>query len=181
MNIIKYSCIVLFSVILTGCSVCPWKTIKFISFPIETISEIQNFDTVESDCKIENILLYFVSNGIEDSMYSTKSPYSLNFVFESFEQQTLIINSIRLEFDGKKKILEKDLFPVSLTIDFPNYLNDKLYSGNYKTDYIYELKNVKEIKAILNVTVMNNGNMITKDIVATAERKIKMGLFQYRF
>ncbi len=183
MNITKFYYIVIFSfsILITGCSISPWQSIKFISYPVETLSEIENFDKIESNCKIENIFFYFVSNGIEDTMYSTKSPYSLNFVFESFENGSLIINSIKLEFDGKTKILEEDLFPMNISIDFPNYINTKLYSGNFETDYLYELENVKEIKVFANVTIIGNENVVTKDIMAKAVKRTKRGIFQYRF
>ena len=68
MNITKFYCVFLFSLLLTGCSVRPWRTIKFISYPIEKLSEIENFDDIETDCKIDNVFFYFVSNGIEDSI-----------------------------------------------------------------------------------------------------------------
>jgi len=181
MNITKFYCVFLFSMLLTGCSVRPWQTIKFMSYPIEKLSEIENFDDIETDCKIDNVFFYFISNGIEDSMYASKSPYSLNFVFESFEKTDLIINSMQLEFDGEMINLSEDIFPVNLTIDFPNYINSKLYSGSYKTDYLYRLEKVKEIKVVINVTIKNNGKSVTKDIEAIAEKKVKKGIFQYRF
>ncbi len=159
MNITKIYCVFLFSMLLTGCSVRPWQTINFISYPIEKLSEIENFDDIETDCKIDN------------SMYVSKSPYSLNLVFESFEKRDLIINSMQLDFDGERINLNEDLFPVNLTIDFPNYINSKLYSGSYKTDYLYRLEKVKKIKVTINVTIKNNGKSVTKDIEAIAEKK----------
>ena len=113
MNITKFYCVFMFSMLLTGCSVRPWQTIKFMSYPIEKLSEIENFDDIETNCKIDNVFFYFISNGIEDSMYASKSPYSLNFVFDSFEKTDLIINSMQLEFDGEMINLSEDIFPVN--------------------------------------------------------------------
>ena len=174
----KFFYIVIFSVLMTGCSLCPWQTIKFLSYPIETLSEIENFDEIDSNCKIEDVFFYFISNGIEDTMYTTKSPYSLDFVFESYKKETVIINSVKLEFDGKTIILKEDLFPLNVTIDFPNYVNSNIYSGSYKTDYLYELEKFKEIKVIANVTIFRNGKTITKNIMAVADKKVKRGIIQ---
>lgn len=182
MNITKICIIVYFSALLTGCSICPWKTIKFCSYPIERLAEIENFDDIESNYKIDDVFFYFVSNGIEDTMYNTKSPHSINFVFESFKKNTVVtINAITITLDGKQVYIENNATPISIIIDFPDYINPKLYSGNYKTDYKYNLNKISEISVIVNVTINSSGTELTKNLTATAVKDIKRGIFQYRF
>lgn len=186
MNIIKYICLIIGLSLITSCSICPWKTIKFISFPVEEFEDLKRDDISEnndkSDCTIENVFFYFVSNGIEDSMYCTKAPYSINFIFESFDRNTVItINSILIEFDGRKQLLDSRAFPIDVSIATEGYLNSKLYFGNYETDYVYDIQNVHEISVTVNATILKDGCAITKNLRSKAMRQEKRGVFQYRY
>lgn len=184
MNIIKFCFILIFPFILSSCSVHPWKTIKFVSCSAEKLTEMERSDIEDmgSDDIIGNVFFYFVSNGIEDTMYETKPPYSINFVFESFDENTVVtVNTITMEFDGEKVFIEEGLLPLDITIDMHGYLNPELYWGHFKTSYVYNLQKVHEISATVNATINNNEIEVTKDLKATAMKKISRGIFQYRY
>lgn len=185
MNTIKMFSIFIMFIFITGCYISPWRTIKFISYPAEKLEDFKIEDIRDdndnlSNSIIDNVFFYFCSNGIEDTVYSTKSPYSINFVFQSFDKNTVItINSIIMKFDGKEEVVEDTAFPFAVTIDFPGYLTPELYSGNYETEYVYDLKKVQEISVTANVTIKKDGIEITKDLKVNAFKDVKMGLFQY--
>lgn len=187
MNIIKTNLLFILIVSLTGCSIYPWKTIKFNSITIQKSDEIMNKNmtdnnVIDSEHVIGNVLFYFVSNGIEDTMYNTEGPYSLNFVFESFEKDTIVkINSIELIFDEKKENILDNTFPIYIKIDFPGYPNKDLYLGNFKTPYVYNLEQVNEISVQVNVSVNDNGTEVTKTLRAKAKKEVKKGILQYRY
>lgn len=191
MNITKNNfVIVLFIGVLfciTGCSIYPWKTIKFISYPANELESIEISDINENNVEIsnfviDNVFFYFVTNGIEDTMYTTKAPYSINFVFKSYDKNTIVsINSVRLFFDNEQKNIENHSFPLNIKIATQGYMNPIFYSGNFETEYIYNLSKVKEISVIVNVTIKKNNLEMTKDLKASASKKVKRGLVQYRY
>ncbi len=179
---------VFLSVIFMSCfSIRPWKTIKFISYPVEKLESFEKKDLNESNdeisnCIIGNVFFYFITNGIEDDMYTTKEPCSINFVFESFDKNTIItINSIMLSFDGKSIPIDNTIFPLTVMIDLKGYVNPNLYSGSFKTGYDYNLSDVKEISVAVNVTVNENGNEVTKNLKANALKLEKKGVMQVRY
>ena len=187
MNITKVCLISILLFFTTGCSIYPWKTIKFISYPVEKYVEIKSFDineknNLDENCLMENVFFYFVTNGIEDTMYTTKSPFAINFVVSSFEKNTVItINSIMIKFDGKKVMADGETYPIKVLIAYPGYPNPELYFGHYETNYVYELQKINEISVTVNVTINKNGIDITKDLKASAMKKEKRGLFAWRY
>ncbi|WP_296325797.1 hypothetical protein [Treponema sp. UBA3813] len=183
MSIIKIYFIILLSFTITSCSIGPWKTTKFCSCSLENRVKTGSIEinSENSDCIIGNVFFYFVSNGIEDTMYSTKSPYSISLVFESLQYNTIItINSISMEFDGEKVCVENPL-PVEVAINQASYPNKESYFGYFETEYAYELQTVRQISVTLNATVTSNGVKITKNLKATAVKEVKKGIVQYRY
>ena len=170
MNIIKFCFILIFPFVFASCSIHPWKTIKFVSCSTEKRTEMERSDIedVGSDDIIGNVFFYFVSNGIEDTMYETKPPYSINFVFESFDENTVVtVNKIMMV---KRSLIEEGM-PLDITIDMHGYPNPELYWGRFKTSYVCDLQKIHKISATVNATINNNGIEVTKDLKATAMKK----------
>ncbi len=193
--IISFIIICIFISMLNRCSVLPWKTIQFISckehIKLQTKSGFDQLTEQYSDSECNGVFMYTVSNGFEDTMYSTKEPYAFTFVFYHYDTDiTIRIKSLTIINDNNEQLPVTLKFPVEISTDyFINYkdlsLSDFIKSdyltGHIKTDYIYKLKECKNLSIEMEIEVNNNGKKETKVLKQKLSRQQKTGVFQYGF
>ena len=192
----KILIISLFSIILCGCRISPWKTVKFTSCKDYTslITE-KGFNELlrqYPDSSSNDVFMYTISNAYNEVSYETKEPYAFVFVFLHYTPDiTIKVNSLCL-IDGDKKLPVNFNFPMIVDTDYDirikydsspsketKNLKSKYMYGSIMTEHIYKIQKDKNISIEMEVEVENTGNIERKILKQQLIRVVNRGLFQY--